>query len=274
MKNNSIRAHKEANGIIDAYVKKKSDYIFIHYARQNCFTDGYEKGPRVIAIVVMNAESEQLRIFSLRKVAEQNGNDFFKISEEEKDKIEYHLLEEFFEYVKMNKEKMWLHWNMKNNNFGFSAIENRFSELNGTPYHLEEGKLINISVLLKKRYGTNFAKDGTWNGKTTGKMYDIFVLNNIKDSNILNGEEEIINYIVKNIMAIEQSVIAKLKAFQLIVEKTADNVLKTRGSVLKDVYGFGIRGIAQYIQDNALLALLFSILGGIIATIICKIIGI
>ncbi len=274
MKNNSIRAHKEANGIIEAYVKKKSDYIFIHYARQNCFTDGYEKGPRVIAIVVMNAESEQLRIFSLRKTAEQQGKDFFQINEKEKDEIETELLNDFFEYVKINKEKMWLHWNMKNNNFGFSAIENRFSELNGKPYHLEESKQINISALLKKRYGTNFAKDGTWNGKVTGKMYDIFTLNNIKDTNILNGEEEIINYIVKNIMAIEQSVIAKLKAFQLIVEKTADNVLKTRGNILRDVYGFSIKGIAQYIQDNALLALLFSIIGGIISAVVCNIIGI
>lgn len=273
MNNNSIKARKEANVIIQDYTNKKSDYIFIHYSRQNCFSDAYEKGPRVIAIAVMNADSEQLKVFSLRKYAEEQGNDFFLINENDKDSIEKHMLQDFFSYVEANKEKKWLHWNMKNNNFGFSAIENRFSELGGAPFHFEDNKLINISVLLKKKYGTNFANNTIWNGKTTGKMYDIFILNHIDDSSILNGEEEIKEYILKNIIYIEQSVFGKLKAFQTIVDKTADNALKTRGNILKDVYGLNLGGVAQYIQDNAFLALLFSIIGGIVATIICKILG-
>ena len=270
MKNNSINEHKESNKIISDYVKKKSNYIFIHYARQNCFSEAYEKGPRVIAIVAMNAESEQFSVFSLKKSADKQGKVFFELSDSEKDIIEYNMLQDFFEYVKDNKDKVWLHWNMKNNNFGFSAIEDRFRMLKGNPSHFEEGKLINISVLLKKKYGMNYAKDNMWNGKLMGKMYDIFILNRITDSNILDGEREIIEYILKNVTSIEQSVLGKLKAFKVIMEKAADNVLKCRGNILKDVYGFNMTGIANYIQDNALLALLFSIIGGIIATVICK----
>lgn len=273
MKNNSINEHKEANSIISDYVKKKSDYIFIHYARQNCFADAYEKGPRIIAIVAMNAESEQFVVFSLKKSAEKQGNDFFKLSEMEQDQIEHDMLCDFFEYVNDNKAKTWLHWNMKNNNFGFSAIEDRFRSLKGDPIHFGESKLINISVLLKKKYGMNYAKDNMWNGKLMGKMYDIFILNNINDSYILDGEREIIEYILKNIIPIEQSVLGKLKAFKIIMEKTADNVLKNRGNVLKDVYGLSIQGIAKYIQDNALLALIFSILGGVVSALICKLVG-
>ena len=274
MKNNSINEHKESNRIINEYVKKKSNYIFIHYARQNCFSDAYEKGPRVVVIVVMNAESEQFSVFSLKKSADKRGKDFFKLSDIEKNEIEYSMLQEFFVYVEENKDKVWLHWNMKNNNFGFSAIEDRFRELGGDSFHFKEDKLINISVLLKKKYGMNYAKDNKWNGKAVGKMYDIFILNHITDSNILDGEREIIEYIVKNITSIEQSVLGKLKAFKIIMEKAADNALKCRGNILKDVYGINITGIAGYIQDNALLALLFTIIGGIVATIICKWLGI
>lgn len=273
MKNNSINEHKEANGIIGDYVKKKSNYIFIHYARQNCFADAYEKGPRIIAIVAMNAESEQFAVFSLKKSAEKEGNDFFKLSETEQDQVEHNMLHDFFEYYNKNNDKIWLHWNMKNNNFGFSAIEDRFRSLKGNPHPFDDGKLINISVLLKKKYGINYAKDNMWNGKLMGKMYDIFVLNHITDSNILDGEREIIEYILKNIIPIEQSVLGKLKAFKIIMEKTADNVLKNRGNVLKDVYGLSVQGIAKYIQDNAVLALIFSILGGVISTLICKFAG-
>lgn len=273
MKNNSINAHKEANNVLNDYSKKKSDYIFIHYARQNCFEDAYEKGPRVISIVVMNAESGQTMVFSLRKIADTYGCNFFDESESTKDDIEKEMLQSFFEYVERNTQKKWLHWNMKNNNFGFSAIEERYSNLGGNPKHFEENKLINISVLLKKKYGRNFAHDALWNGKVMGKMYDIFGLNNISDFNILNGEQEIKEYILKNITSIEQSILGKIKAFQVLVEKAADNDLETRGKVFKDVYGFSISGIAQYIHDNAVLALAFSIVGGIITTIICKLIG-
>lgn len=273
MKSNSINAHKEANSVLEDFSKKKSDYIFIHYARQNCFEDAYEKGPRVIAIVVMNAENGQTMVFSLRKVADNYGCDFFEMSESGKDDIEKEMLQSFFEYAKQNTQKKWLHWNMKNNNFGFSAIEERFKNLDGEPIHFEENKLFNISVLLKKKYGTNFAKDASWNGKVMGKMYDVFSLNEIVDSQILNGEQEIKEYILKNITSIEQSILGKIKAFQVIVEKASDNDLKTRGNMIKDVYGLNVRGIAQYIQDNAILALVFSIVGGIITTIICKMIG-
>lgn len=61
-------SRKQSNKIISEYVKRKSDYLFIHYARQNCFSDAYEKGPRVVAIVAMNANSEQFAVFSLKKV--------------------------------------------------------------------------------------------------------------------------------------------------------------------------------------------------------------
>ena len=274
MRKNGIKEHNDACKVFETYEEKKIDYIFVHYARQNCFEESYEKGPRVITITVMNAESEQTLTFSIKKCSEKYGCDFFDLEEKEKDKIEYDMLENFFKYVVANKNKTWLHWNMKNNNFGFYAINDRFRELGGVPYDFDENKLVNISDLLKRKYGTNFATDCVWNGKTMGKMYDIFMLNNISDSSILNGEQEIKEYILKNILAVEQSVIGKLKAFKLIVERAADNVLVTRGNILRDVYGFGISGIAQYIQDNAILALLFAIFGSIIATIICNTLGI
>lgn len=273
MRNNSIQGHKEANDILKNYIKQKSQYMFIHYARQNCFENSYEKGPRVISIVVMNADSEQTMAFSLKKSAEKHGGDFFHVSKDEQDTIELEMLNSFFEYIRSNSSKKWFHWNMKNNNFGFVAIEERYKELGGQSIKIDEDKKINIAVLLKKKYGTNYAQNCKWNGGVAGKMYDTFLQNNIDEAEILNGEQEVKEYILQNIMAIEQSVQGKVKAFRIIIEKASDNVLKTRGRLLKDVYGLNISGIAQYIQDNAILALLFSIIGGVIATIISRMIG-
>lgn len=273
MKGNSINARKEANEVLRDYVKKKSEYNFIHFARQNCFDDVFEKGPRIIAIAVMDAEDEQIKIFSLKKSLEGVNGSFFDLDDDKKDKIEKNMLDAFFEYVKKNEKKKWLHWNMKNYNFGFATLEERYRTLGGNPKCFEEEKLINISVLLKKKYGTNFAKDCVWNGKMAGKMCGVFKLNKISDSKILNGEEEVREYIQGSILSIEQSVLAKIKAFKIVVEKATDDELKTGGNVIKDVYGLSLSGVAQYIQDNAILALLFTIVGGVVATIICKLIG-
>lgn len=70
MKSNRIVEYKDAKSFLDNYVKNKSDYIYIHYARQNCFEDAYEKGPRIIIIAAMNAGNEQTMLFSLKKIAD------------------------------------------------------------------------------------------------------------------------------------------------------------------------------------------------------------
>ena len=37
MKGNSINARTEVNEVLRVYAKKKSEYNYIHFARQNCF---------------------------------------------------------------------------------------------------------------------------------------------------------------------------------------------------------------------------------------------
>ncbi|WP_411338008.1 hypothetical protein [Ruminococcus gauvreauii] len=79
---------------------------------------------------------------------------------------------------------------------------------------------------------------------------------------------------MQNITVIEQSTVAKVKGFQVIMDKALDNVLKTRSNILRDVYGLNIRGIIEYIHDNAVAAFLFPVFGGIIINLICRLIGI
>lgn len=266
MNNNSIKMRKDAIKLLEDYMNTKKDYIIIHYARQNCLNETFEKGPRILAIVTMNAESEQTKLFSLNESTNNSNYSFFELSESQKDEIEFNMLTSFFNYIKCNKGKKFVHWNMKNNNFGFSALENRYKQLGGNSFNFSYENIINLSTLLKKKYGINFAKKSMWNGVHTGKMYDIFLLNGINDINILNGEQEVKEYMLQNLASIEQSVLGKVKAFHYIIERASDNALKVRGNIFKDVYGLSFVGVAQYIQDNAILAILFSIIGGVIST--------
>lgn len=96
----------------------------------------------------------------------------------------------FFVYAEVHEDSMWLHWNMKNNTFGFASLEERFEQLGGTPFHFNRNTH-NILHILKKKNGENFAGNTKWNGEVAGKMYDTFELNNINDFEILNGNQEI-----------------------------------------------------------------------------------
>ena len=71
MYNNSINEYKDTRDFFKKYIKVKQDYNIIHYVRQNCFDDSYEKGSRIIAIAVMNADSEQITVFSLKQISDR-----------------------------------------------------------------------------------------------------------------------------------------------------------------------------------------------------------
>ncbi|MBQ6833555.1 MAG: hypothetical protein IJO55_03970, partial [Lachnospiraceae bacterium] len=76
-----------------------------------------------------------------------------------------------------------------------------------------------------------------------------------------------------NIVRIELSVIAKVKVFERLLDYARNGELKTDCRKWKDIYGLSIEGLAEYIQDNALLAIISSILTGIITTVVCKLLG-
>ncbi len=78
MRKYGISKYKEACEFFENYAENKSNYIFIHYARQNCFDESYAKGPRVIATAVMEANDAQMRLFSLKKTSEELDIDFFQ----------------------------------------------------------------------------------------------------------------------------------------------------------------------------------------------------
>ena len=47
--------------------------------------------------------------------------------------IQKEMLKDFYSYQKKHLNYEWVHWNMRNANFGFEAISNRFKILGGHP---------------------------------------------------------------------------------------------------------------------------------------------
>lgn len=65
----------------------------------------------------------------------------------------------FFHYVADHLGYTWAHWNMRSINFGFQALEHRYMVLGGEPKIIPDTRKVDISDLMIKIYGINYAKN-------------------------------------------------------------------------------------------------------------------
>lgn len=193
---------------------------FIHYSCQNLSDDNEGYSPRITSIAVLHMTSDQMYSFSMHLIAEE-----LKINREtildHYDDIEKVMLKRFFEFAQTrDKDSIWIHWNMTNINFGFETLEHRFRVLIGeTPYHIDEKNRYNLSLIIKKRYGSNYAKDP--------KMLNLMILNGGRDRNFLKGDEEVSAYKAKEFIKLHNSTICKVYFFKSVFNKLSRKKLRT-----------------------------------------------
>ena len=129
--------HKSARKIFSDIDKNPSKYLIIHYSCESFYDikDGHT--PRVTSIAVYDYATAQTDSFSIHKMAEKLHVDISDIKSHY-DELEKSMLDEFFEYAKEHKTYFWIHWNMRDMNYGFKAIEHRYSVLGGDPYKISD----------------------------------------------------------------------------------------------------------------------------------------
>lgn len=271
MKNYKLIQYKQACKTIDEYMLNKHKYVIIHYACQNFQDDLPVKGDRITSIGILYAENCTVKLFSFANIAKIRDKNLQNLNEEELNAIETEMLEDFFEFVRQNQDKIFIHWRMNNANFGFMSLENRYRLLGHTPFEISESNKLNLSLLMKEKYGENYA---TIEEVDFGKMYVLLKMNKLTDSKLLTGREEAVALMNHEYEKVDFSVCEKLNAFYTILDKAANNRLKTKSKKIRDIYGLSLFSLFEYIKDNAILASIFSVFGGILASIICKFLGI
>lgn len=266
MKTYRIQDYKDAKGFIDLYMKNKRDFAIIHYACQGFYSNSNETSPRIVAICILFPNDMRKQLFSLASLAEIQNVDLHTAEDTVLNRLEKEMLQDFYAFVKkQKKEYTWLHWNMRDQFFGFSAIAQRYCVLfqkKKAPFDFTEQKQKNIALLLKQRYGDNYVE--------CPHQQKLFSLNKIELSNLLTGKMEAEAYERREFLAMERSLEAKVEAFASILNKIGNNELKTKSRLLKDIYGFSFLGIITYVRENIVLGLIFSVIGTFVTEIILK----
>jgi hypothetical protein len=152
------------------------------------------------------------------------------------------MLQDYYDFVHSHRHGYnWLHWNMRDANYGFEALDHRFSVLGGTPAVIADADKTDLSPLLIDIYGKNY----------TGHPRLIWLIrqNNIHDRAILSGEEEAQAFTDGRFVALHQSTLMKAQALGDIADLAARKRLKTQRK-WRDVYGGSLADFGEALKDN------------------------
>jgi hypothetical protein len=135
------------------------------------------------------------------------------------DSIEKNMLDEYFEYLKSKNDAIFIHWNMRDTNYGFHAIEHRYKVLGGQPIIISDNNKFDLSRVLIDVYGDNYIDHQ--------RLIKIIDKNMITKTSFLLGKDEAKAFEEKEYIKLHLSTLRKTDALESIFCLLAEKRLKT-----------------------------------------------
>lgn len=218
----------EASKFFKSAKKHPERFYIVHYSSQSLYDDGVDRdglSPRITSIVVMHLSTRQTVTFAMYAIAEE-----MRISKDDVevryDDIERAILERFYTFVRDRREKIWVHWQMKNIIFGFEHLEHRYRILTGKePPHIPVEVRVNLNDVLTERYGDGFAPNP--------RMLNLMLQNGQRDHRFLEGRDEAEAFKSKDFLRMHSSTISKVEFFRYAIMLAQQGKLKTAERTLR-----------------------------------------
>lgn len=245
MGNIRIKKRKSVMNIVEELTTNPSNYLIIHYSCESFYNIKNGRTPRVTSIAIRYLKTGQTKTFSIHKIAEKKN--LIDEIELHYDTLEKEMLKEYFNFVKHHLNYTWIHWNMRDINYGFQAIENRYEVLGGKSTSIDDNNKIDLARLMVDLYGLNYMGHP--------RLDRLIDKNRITKKDYLSGSEEALCFENKEFVKLHQSTLRKVDIFNTIIEKLSNNNLKTNAK-LKEIYGINLQGIHEMIKDKWYLSLM------------------
>ena len=250
-----IERRKKALKQVDELSKKGSHVLMVNYSCESFYDRKDGRTPRITSIAVRNFSSGQTQSFSIHKLAELSGCPPEDI-ETRYDELERNTLEEFFKYLEAHLEYDWVHWNMRDINYGFHALEHRFKVLKGGQVaRLDESRKHDLSRLIIDAYGPKYIGHP--------RLKTLMERNNIKPKDFLDGRAEAKAFEDKEFVRLHQSTLRKADILANIFGRFNDGTLKTDAD-WRDRYGIHPAILIEFAVKHwiySLLCLALSLVG-------------
>jgi hypothetical protein len=251
-----IERYKEASQLLSTINKTLSRYFIIHYSCESFFNLPNGASPRIASIAIRSIDDGQTDSFSIHKTAERNGMLSLDQIKDHYDELELDMLEEYMEYISHHTNSFFIHWNMRDSNYGFKAIEHRYLVLQNrigksTPLQkIPDTCKIDLPILFVKKYGNQYIEDP--------QMPKLIDKNQLNPRDFLTGKEEAEAFTNQEYAKLHLSTLSKTRAMHSLLLLAIDDTLKTNSSWIQ-THGYSPQALWTLANEKWYFALLFSL---------------
>lgn len=236
----------EARLLLQKLMEEKSSILFIHYSSESFYGREGQGSHRITSIAVRHYLSGQTQSFSISKYAE-----ILNIAYQEIDKkfdlLEKTMLCEFYAYVEKHENHKWVHWNMRDENYGFPAIALRYKVLGDKPIDIHESNLFDLSRILVNMFSEYYIGHQ--------RLEQIIKYNKISEKDFLAGALEAQAFEEKEFIKLHQSTLRKVDNLENIFDKVLSNTLKHKAT-FSQIYGGVFTGGLNYLKEHPVFTIL------------------
>jgi hypothetical protein len=220
--------------------------VIVHYSCESFYdrTDG--SSPRITSIAVRNLSTGQTVSFSIHQIAEREQVPRDQI-EAQYNTLERTMLDDFYKHVAEKKDSYWLHWNMRDINYGFPAIAHRYRVLGGTPVDIHESNLHDFARLLISLFSPTYAGHP--------RLTTLMQMNKISDKDFLVGAAEADAFMKKEYVKLHQSTLRKVDVIGNLFGRVTTGTLKTSARKV-EIYGTTFAYCIEFMRDHYLFVLI------------------
>ena len=232
-----------ARSTLDGIFSNDSNVWVIHYSCESFYNPPEGRSPRITSIALRKLDSAQTVSFSINKVAEIRGVSLPDISEHY-DCLEIEMLHNFYDHLSRFQQMRFLHWNMRDANYGFQAIEHRFRVLGGKEselYHVDEKSKTDLARLLIDIYGLEYIGHP--------RLEKLLEKNDISRRDFLSGAEEAQAFESKKFLVLHLSTLRKVDVIANIAERVHNRSLKTNTSWW-DMHGGRLTQVFNWVVEH------------------------
>lgn len=237
---NQFKRRKEARRTLSSLFERAKDVVVVHYSCESFYDRVDGSSPRITSIAVRNLASGQTRSFSIHQMAERKGIALGEIAKQF-NALEKQMLAAFYEYAKGHARCQWLHWNMRDGNFGFAALEHRAEVLKAKPVVIPEENRHDLSRILIAAYGKAYTSHP--------RIESLMKKNKISDKDFLGGAAEAAAFENGEYVKLHQSTLRKVDVFANFAEMAENGTLSTN-STWWEVHGGSIPAAVEWLKEH------------------------
>jgi len=217
------RLKKRRQGLkkLDKLFDRSDISLVVHYSCESFYKRDDGTSSRIASIAIRYLNSGEIRSFSIHHYAEKLGVNHQNM-DKEYEKIELALLSDYFKFVTDHFSYNWAHWNMRNINYGFHALEHRYQVLGGEAKVIPDSRKVDFSAILQDIYGVGYADKPV--------LANLCKMNHIDSDLFLPGAEEAEAFEKGEYMRLHQSTQKKVDFISYVGELALNDQLKTHTS--------------------------------------------